>query len=205
MYALTEKTDWETSAYFQQGHCANPCPFCVMRIGYALSDGDDSGIVESNVDDLIVGEGDRSEPRDAEADTRRSLDSGHGDRLGKVVAAFERPECETFYAHRLPVNIVSLDRSERRTLRCLEGARVGLISGIACPTSLRRTVEGLGAKVLRERRFRDHHVYERADVDHLDESVEMWLTTEKDAVKILPRWLGRTRLWVLIIIYPHYK
>jgi tetraacyldisaccharide 4'-kinase len=76
---------------------------------------------------------------------------------------------------------------------------VGLLSGIAQPDSFRRTVESLGAHVIRERRFPDHHRYRERDLRSLEEEASIWLTTEKDAVKILPSWLGGADLRVVSI------
>ena len=63
------------------------------------------------------------------------------------------------------------------------------VSGIGNPSSFRRLLEGLGALVLDELRFPDHHAYTRADVEHIRaqakrSGVEYILTTEKDAVKL---------------------
>jgi len=71
----------------------------------------------------------------------------------------------------------------------LAGREVGLLCGIARPASLRRSVEALGARVVAERHFPDHHRYERADLEGLVAEASGWVTTEKDAVKIQPAWL----------------
>jgi tetraacyldisaccharide 4'-kinase len=76
---------------------------------------------------------------------------------------------------------------------------VGLISGIARPDSFRRTVESLGARVIRERRFHDHHRYRERDLYSLEQDAPVWLTTEKDAVKILPSWVGSADVRVVSI------
>ncbi|HEB89948.1 MAG TPA: tetraacyldisaccharide 4'-kinase [Deltaproteobacteria bacterium] len=103
-------------------------------------------------------------------------------------------------ARRRPLELLRLGRSDRRALGTLRGLRVGLISGIARPGSFRRTVESLGAEVVVERCFEDHHVYSMQDLEGLGHAgVDLWITTEKDAVKILPDWLGGRSLWVLVI------
>jgi len=71
----------------------------------------------------------------------------------------------------------------------LAGREVGLLSAIARPASLRRTVEALGARVVAERSFPDHHPYAPADVAGLAAEAPRWVTTEKDAVKLRPDWL----------------
>ena len=81
----------------------------------------------------------------------------------------------------------------------LAGARVGLLAALAQPASLRRTLAGLGASVIAERCFRDHHRYRRGDLAGLERQAELWITTEKDAVKLQPSWLGGARVAVLAI------
>jgi tetraacyldisaccharide 4'-kinase len=106
---------------------------------------------------------------------------------------------EIIQAKRRPIRLVSLDRAETMPLTSLRNRRVGLLSGVARPGSVRRTVEALGADVVEERRFPDHHRYAERDCAGLDHSSLLWLTTEKDALKILPSWLGGETLWVLQI------
>ena len=89
-------------------------------------------------------------------------------------------------------------------LDSLQGKRVGLVSGIARPNSFRRSAEALGATVVRELRFRDHHAFRAEDLaplreDDREEPTDLWLTTEKDALKILPKWVRPAVLQVLEI------
>jgi tetraacyldisaccharide 4'-kinase len=79
----------------------------------------------------------------------------------------------------------------------LAGREVGLLSGLANPDTFRASVEGLGARVVAERRFPDHHAYRRRDLEGLAERAACWVTTEKDAVKILPAWTGGADVRVL--------
>ena len=74
---------------------------------------------------------------------------------------------------------------------------MGLLAGIARPDSLRRTLEGLGAEVVAERTFRDHHQYRASDLDDLVKQASLWVTTEKDALKLRAEWSGAAELWVL--------
>jgi len=50
-----------------------------------------------------------------------------------------------------------------------------------------------------ERLFRDHHRYRRRDLRGLAKRAPIWVTTEKDAVKLLPFWAGGVDLRVLRI------
>ena len=93
----------------------------------------------------------------------------------------------------------------------LRGRSVGCFAGIGRPAALRRTVEGLGARVVAERRFPDHHRYAPSDLAFVSapsggaargaaiERPDLWLTTEKDALKILPDWVPPDRVAVVRI------
>jgi tetraacyldisaccharide 4'-kinase len=81
----------------------------------------------------------------------------------------------------------------------LAGLRVGLLAALARPDTFRRTLERHGATVVAECTFRDHHRYRPRDLRDLHEEAEVWVTTEKDAVKILPGWARGIDLRVLTI------
>lgn len=112
------------------------------------------------------------------------------------------PGLERWSASRRAIDLVPLGGGVPRPLTFLNGRPVGLIAGLARPKSLRRSVEALGAQVRQERFFPDHHAYCAADVDGLMESVadvavDFFVTTEKDALKILPDWVPPASVWVL--------
>jgi tetraacyldisaccharide-1-P 4'-kinase len=48
-----------------------------------------------------------------------------------------------------------------------------------------------------ERRYPDHHRYRAADLRGLEREAPLWVTTEKDAVKILPSWIDGSDVRVL--------
>jgi tetraacyldisaccharide 4'-kinase len=132
----------------------------------------------------------------------RSMDAGSVTqtlREAETIRSFESSGRNIVWARRRPIDLVSIDRSERLALDSLRGRRVGLLSGVARPASVRGTLESLGARVVVERRFRDHHEYAAKDCNDLDHSGLLWITTEKDGLKILPEWLGGNPLWVLRI------
>jgi len=104
-----------------------------------------------------------------------------------------------FRAHRRPAGLHSLDGRARRPTGELAGSRVGILCGIARPASFRRTVESLGAVVVAERIFPDHHAFTARDLRDLDPAVPLWIVTEKDATKILPSWVAERPIWVLPI------
>jgi len=73
-----------------------------------------------------------------------------------------------------------------------------LASGSArCPAALRATLESLGARIAAERCFPDHHRYRPQDLRGLSTQAPLWITTEKDAVKLSPAWLADADLRVL--------
>lgn len=80
------------------------------------------------------------------------------------------------------------DNGESTSVESLSGAKVGLLAGLANPENFRRSVEQLGAQVVAERFFPDHHAYTERDLAQLQHTAPLWLTTEKDAVKIHPEW-----------------
>ena len=101
-----------------------------------------------------------------------------------------------FSARRRPVSLRPLAGGAALPPQQLAGRFVGLLSGIARPASLRRSVEALGATVVAERSFPDHHRYRERDLRDLG-AAPLWITTEKDALKILPRWAHGADLRVL--------
>jgi tetraacyldisaccharide 4'-kinase len=102
-----------------------------------------------------------------------------------------------FTARRRPSALRALAGGARLPLESLAGQSVGLLAGVAQPRSVRRTLEALGARVVAERLFRDHHRYRATDLEGLARTAPHWVTTEKDAVKIVPSWTGAARVEVL--------
>ncbi len=101
-----------------------------------------------------------------------------------------------------PVAVLDGRLEKRDVPGSLRGARVLLLSGVARPAAFRRTVEALGAAVVAERVYPDHHPFAEAEVDEalavLGPSGCDWLlTTEKDAVRLPPSRAGDPRLRVL--------
>lgn len=101
-----------------------------------------------------------------------------------------------------PVDVFdgSLERS--LGLSSLRGVRALMLCGIARPEGFRRTVESLGATVVVERLYPDHHVFRE---DELDEAFRalgkaecaVVVLTEKDAVRLTPARAFDPRLRVI--------
>jgi tetraacyldisaccharide 4'-kinase len=86
----------------------------------------------------------------------------------------------------------------------LRGRRVRLLSGIARPLAFRRTVEALGATVVAEHRFADHHRFRTRELREVlagaaDGAGDWIVTTEKDAVRLGPDVADHPALRVLRI------
>ena len=111
------------------------------------------------------------------------------------------PRAFRFTALRRATSLRPLGGGERLPLSSLRGREVGLLAGIARPASLRESVSALGALIVGERVFADHHVYRPADVSDLVAHAALWITTEKDALKIPRSWVGRAQVWSLAITF----
>jgi tetraacyldisaccharide 4'-kinase len=86
----------------------------------------------------------------------------------------------------------------------LRGRRVALLTGVARPESVRRTVEGLGAEVVAVHAFPDHHRFTAAEVAAALGALQpagasLLVTTEKDAVRLPDGSAGDPRIGTLRI------
>ena len=109
------------------------------------------------------------------------------------------PRARWWHARRRPLELRPLRGGTAQPPDSIAGCAVGLLSGIARPASLRRTVEALGARVVAERSFPDHHRYRERDLRGLAATAPCWITTQKDALKILPSWVAGLDLRVLAV------
>jgi tetraacyldisaccharide 4'-kinase len=132
------------------------------------------------------------------ADAVGVVDGPLGARDEERLARFA-PAARRFDARRVPVYVRPLAGGERQPPAFLAGREVGVLSGIARPRALRRSAEALGAAVVAERTFPDHHAFRPRDLAGLARQAPLWVTTEKDALKIQPAWTGEARVWVLVI------
>jgi tetraacyldisaccharide 4'-kinase len=108
------------------------------------------------------------------------------------------PQVAVYTAQHAPVSLSSLNREGlHHPLSWLNGKKVVAVSGIARPAAFLRTLETLGAKVIRHFSFRDHHWFSEADRTQIlhcsqDDQAEI-VTTSKDAVRLaehsFPGWI----------------
>jgi len=129
-------------------------------------------------------------------DAIAELDGALPEAVEAVVRKYA-PDVFRFRAERRAVGLRALEGRLDFAPAILQGMRVGMIAGIARPESFRATLEGLGAEIVSERLFRDHHRYRARDLRGLSHEADIWITTEKDACKILPQWTGQTDVRVL--------
>ena len=114
------------------------------------------------------------------------------ERLARVA-----PQLRRVSAVRAPGALRPLGGGHARPPQSLRGADVGMLCGIARPASFRRTLEALGARVVAERAFPDHHRYRASDLRDLGPRATRWITTEKDAVKLDASWARDAEVEVL--------
>jgi tetraacyldisaccharide 4'-kinase len=134
----------------------------------------------------------------ARADAIGVVDGPLPERDERLIA-WRAPRAFRFATRRAPSALRPLAGGAALPLASLDGARVGLLAGVARPESVRATLAQLGAEVVAERLFRDHHRFTAADLAGLAERAPRWITTEKDAVKLVPSWAGSARIEVLAI------
>lgn len=99
------------------------------------------------------------------------------------------PKAEIIACAHRPRELVEVDGPGRLPLDHLRGKRVMAFSGIATPERFEATLRDLGAVLVANRRFLDHHAFADEDLDEiLDRAqrakVDLIVTTEKDAVRL---------------------
>lgn len=128
------------------------------------------------------------------------LDGPLSKRDTEILARFA-PRAKTVIVQRRPIFVLSLRDGTRMLPSALSNLRVGVLAGLANPGSFRRTLAALGANIVAEKIFPDHHLYVEQDIADLTKTSPncVWVTTEKDAVKLRPEWIHDVDLRVLSI------
>ncbi len=101
-------------------------------------------------------------------------------RLNPAAEAVHRPVCVRGLANR-----------KQYGTDWLRGKSVYAFCGVGNPASFRRTLESLGAQIVKFRAFGDHHAYTAEDLRRLNAEAqefmaEAMVTTEKDAARLSP-------------------
>jgi tetraacyldisaccharide 4'-kinase len=112
-----------------------------------------------------------------------------------AVEATGRDAVESRHA---PVDVVDGTLARSLGREALRGARVLALCGLARPGAFRRTLAALGAEVVAERAFPDHHRFTDRELDEAlraaDAAGARAVTTEKDAVRLAPARAADPRL-----------
>lgn len=103
-----------------------------------------------------------------------------------------------------PVDVLDGALERGLGVEALRGERVLLLAGVARPAGFRRTVASLGAEIVAERLFPDHHRFAAAELEEALRAAdaarcEAVVTTEKDAVRLPPRAAADPRIRVVRI------
>ncbi|MGA0133458.1 MAG: tetraacyldisaccharide 4'-kinase [Opitutales bacterium] len=103
------------------------------------------------------------------------------------------PQAEIVSCAHRPSSLVSVDDGKETPLGWLRGRKVSAFSGIATPERFEETLVSLGADIVANRRFLDHHAFTDEDLDEvleqsLSSGAEAIVTTEKDAVRLQARF-----------------
>ena len=122
------------------------------------------------------------------------LAEGDAARLARLA-----PDAFRFRVYRRPHGLRRLSGAGAEDPGILAERSVGLLCGLGRPAGLRRTVEALGARVVAQRTFGDHHRYRPSDLTGLARDAPLWVTSEKDALKIPASWARGADVRVLTI------
>ena len=110
--------------------------------------------------------------------------------LKTTVRGLVRDDTPVCVAEHRPAGVL-LANGSQRDVGWLRDREVVAACGIGNPEAFRRTLEALGARVVRFDAFRDHYAYTRADLERLaqaahDAGAKTLVTTGKDYVKWRP-------------------
>lgn len=104
-----------------------------------------------------------------------------------------KPDAEIIECAHRPQYLRELRSGRRLGLNALEGRRIGALSAIAVPESFEGFLRDLGAQIVVNERFLDHHRFTREEITRFlatarEANVDMVVITEKDAVRIPDDW-----------------
>ena len=114
---------------------------------------------------------------------------GTPDRELEALLRRHNPGVEIIECAHQPQFLKAVYSEDKIPLESIKGKRVASLSGIAAPDSFEAFLRNLGAQIIYNQRFLDHHRFTDAELEHFfkqatKHNVDMILTTEKDAVRI---------------------
>ncbi|QYY37089.1 tetraacyldisaccharide 4'-kinase [Ruficoccus sp. ZRK36] len=100
-----------------------------------------------------------------------------------------KPDVDLIECSHQPQYLKEVFGEKTRTLASLQGVKVATFSGIAVPESFETFIRQLGASIVHNQRFLDHHRFTPYELDHFfrqaqEAGAELIVTTEKDAVRL---------------------
>ncbi len=120
----------------------------------------------------------------------RRAASDEGTKQDELIREIRRcnPRAKLFLARHVPA-CLRLVSGEKRPFSLAEGKKLFGFCALGNPDSFRATVECMGGDLVGFKTFRDHHMYEKADIDDIRDNAERsgaeWIvTTEKDIIKL---------------------
>lgn len=118
---------------------------------------------------------------------------GKPDKALEATILKHKPGIEIIECTHEPRFLQAVFGEERCFLEAMHGARVAAFSGIATPESFEGFLTKYGASIVHKHRFLDHHRFNRHELERFyhaaqQSGAQMILTTEKDAVRVQPKW-----------------
>jgi tetraacyldisaccharide 4'-kinase len=128
--------------------------------------------------------------------TRKSASTADAQRAAaKLRELF--PGAPIAIVHLAPHELAGAASGESLPIEVIKGKDVTAIAAIGEPNVFRRQLEQLGARVSLAA-FRDHHLFSANEIEQVAARVAadgFAVCTLKDAVKLVGRWPGPSRLW----------
>jgi tetraacyldisaccharide 4'-kinase len=115
------------------------------------------------------------------------------------------PKLMFMEARHRPLYIFDMKTRKNADPVYLKDKKVVLLSSIGDPKYFKETVKGLGANVVASLIFKDHHDYQKKDVDNIikactERKFDFILTTEKDAVKLARLGLSIANYCIMVLV-----
>ncbi|MBF0238148.1 MAG: tetraacyldisaccharide 4'-kinase [SAR324 cluster bacterium] len=126
---------------------------------------------------------------------------GFSDRLLHVLTKKHGVTCPVFKFEYRAKNLHKLN-GETLSMDNLNGKKIMVLSGVAQPQGVSRSLELWNCKVVQHDIFPDHHHYTFEDLARLQADYnrihpDYWITTEKDAVKLRAYQTLHDKLWIM--------
>jgi len=108
------------------------------------------------------------------------------------------PIASIFRVNYIPVELEELNSQKSFPLDYLKGREINVLAGLAQPGRFVSLLVSMGAKIRNKILFPDHHCYRSSDLARIDKNF-IFVTTEKDAVKLKKLFLPERKILVLKI------